>query len=257
MSQHSGPGHRFVGKVAVVTGGSRGIGLGIAQRLLSEGACVVITGRKQEPLDEALTHLDATGRSMGVAGKADNPEHQQETIDAAVSTFGSIDLLVNNAGINPVFGPMMELDLGAARKILEVNCLGALAWTQLAYRAWMRDHGGSVVNIASTSGVRPAPGLGIYGSSKAMLMHLTTNLALELAPGIRVNAVAPSVIKTRFAEALYDGREDEVAAHYPLARLGVPADVADTVAFLLSNEASWITGQTLVIDGGLMMRGGE
>lgn len=250
-------GGRFAGRTAIVTGASRGIGLGIAEQLLAEGASVVITGRKQETLDDAVAHLNRPGHVLAVAGRADDADHQDEVVDAALETFGSIDLLVNNAGINPVYGPLMDMDMAAARKILEVNCIATIAWTQRVYARWMEEHGGSVVNLASTSGVRPAPGIGLYGSSKAMLMHLTANLALEMAPRIRVNAVAPAVIKTRFAAALYDGREDEVAAGYPLRRLGVPADVAKVVAFLLSDDAGWITGQTIVIDGGLMLTGGE
>lgn len=248
---------RFAGKTAVVTGASRGIGLAIAERLLDEGARVIVTARKQDALDDAVAQLNRPGRVLAVAGRADDAAHQNDVVDAALEEFGSVDLLVNNAGINPVYGPLMELDLGAARKILEVNCVAAIGWTQQAYRHWMSEHGGAVVNLASTSGVRPAPGIGLYGSSKAMLMHLTANLALEMAPRVRVNAVAPAVIKTRFAAALYDGREQEVAAGYPLGRLGVPSDVGSAVAFLLSDEASWITGQTLVIDGGLMLTGGE
>ncbi len=173
-----------------------------------------------------------------------------------MSAFGSVDLLVNNTGINPVFGPMMELDMAAARKIVETNCLAAISLVQQAYRAWMKEHGGSVINVSSIAGLRPAPGIGFYGSSKAMLAQITQQLALELAPKIRVNAVAPAVVKTRFASALYEGKEEAVTATYPLARLGAPEDVAGAVSFLLSDDASWVTGQTVVLDGGLLLRGG-
>jgi NAD(P)-dependent dehydrogenase (short-subunit alcohol dehydrogenase family) len=120
----------------------------------------------------------------------------------------------------------------------------------------MGDHGGSVVNVASIAGLRPSPGIGLYGVSKAALIRLTTELAVELAPGIRVNAVAPAVVKTKFATALYEGREEQVSASYPLKRLGVPSDIAGAVTFLLSDEASWITGQTIVLDGGVTLVGG-
>ncbi|WP_243058834.1 SDR family oxidoreductase [Nocardioides sp. SR21] len=246
----------IAGKVALVTGASRGIGLGIAQRLVDEGAKVCITARKQEALDDAVNRLGAEN-AIGIAGKADDPDHREDAVRRTVETFGSLDLLVNNAGINPVAGPLIDFDLGAARKTVEVNALGALAWTQAAYQAWMKDHGGSVVNISSVSGVKPAPMIGMYGASKAMLISLTETLAVELGPTIRVNAVAPAIVKTAFAGALYEGNEAAVAAKYPLRRLGVPEDVAGAVAFLLSDDAAWLTGQTVTLDGGITLAGGH
>jgi 3-oxoacyl-[acyl-carrier protein] reductase len=247
---------RFEGRTAIVTGASRGIGLAVAQRLVDEGARVVVTGRKQEALDQAVADLGGPEHALGVAGHADDVDHQVETVKRAIDTFGSADLLVNNTGINPVYGPMIELDLAAARKIVEVNVLAALSWTQQVHRAWQAEHGGAVVNISSVAGTKPAPGIGMYGASKAMLTHVTQELAVELGPRVRVNAVAPAVVKTKFATALYEGREDEVAAAYPLKRLGVPADVGGAVAFLLSDDASWVTGQLLVLDGGVTLTGG-
>ncbi|MDV6013780.1 SDR family oxidoreductase [Haloechinothrix sp. LS1_15] len=247
---------RFAGRTAIVTGASRGIGLAIAERLVAGGAKVAITGRKADALATAVAELGGAGRALGVAGRAEDTDHQDEVIEKAVETFGSADLLVNNTGINPVYGPLAELDLDAARKIVEVNCFCALSWIQKVNKAWMVEHGGSVVNVASVGGIRPAPGIGMYGASKAMLIHLTEELAVELGPGIRVNAVAPAVVKTTFATALYDGREEEVAAAYPLKRLGIPSDFGGAVTFLLSEDAAWMTGQTLVIDGGLTLAGG-
>ncbi|WP_262281900.1 SDR family oxidoreductase [Micromonospora sp. MA102] len=249
------PSSRFAGRTAIVTGASRGIGLAVAERLVAEGARVVITGRKQAALDEAVARLGA-GQAVGVAGHADDPDHQAAVVARAVDAFGGADLLVNNTGINPAYGPLVDLDLAAARKVFEVNCLAALSWVQQVHRAWMGEHGGAVVNVSSVAGVRPAAGIGFYGASKAMLTHLTQQLAVELGPDIRVNAVAPAVVKTRFATALYEGREEEVAAAYPLRRLGVPTDVGGAVAFLLSEDAAWITGQLLVLDGGLTLTGG-
>lgn len=247
---------RFAGKTAIVTGASRGIGLGIAQRLVDDGAKVVITGRKHDALDAAVEQLGGAEHALGVAGHADDAAHQEDTVARAIETFGSADLLVNNTGINPVYGPMIDIDMAAARKIIEVNCLAALSWTQQVHKAWMAEHGGAVVNVASVAGIRPAPGIGFYGASKAMLTYITQELAVELGPGLRINAVAPAVVKTKFATALYEGREQELAETYPLKRLGVPEDIAGAVAFLLSDDAAWVTGQLLVLDGGVTLTGG-
>ncbi|WP_375504389.1 SDR family oxidoreductase [uncultured Jatrophihabitans sp.] len=243
---------RFAGKVALVTGASRGIGLAVAQRIVAEGGCVCITARKPEPLNEALDYFDDPTRAVAVAGHVDDREHRQITIDTVLDRFGSIDVLVNNAGVNPLFGPLLEADNGAMRKIVEVNLLATLAWTKSAVAVGAD----TVVNVASTAGLRPARGIGFYGSTKAALMHLTTQLALELAPAVRVNAVAPAVVRTQFGVPLFEGREDEVAASYPLRQLGRPDQIAAAVAYLASDEAAWTTGQTLVLDGGLSLTGG-
>lgn len=242
---------RFDGKLALITAASRGIGYAIAERLVAEGARVIITARHEDALREAAERLGDAAE--WVAGRADDPEHRA-AVFTRIRELGGLDLLVNNVGINPVYGPALEIDTAAARKILEVNVIGALDWTRDAVDTGLREHGGAIVNIASIAGIGTSPGIAFYGISKAAVISLTTQLAYELAPGIRVNAVAPSIIKTDFAKALYEGRENDVAAQFPLGRLGTPADVAGPVAFLLSDDAAWITGRTIVIDGGGSLR---
>jgi NAD(P)-dependent dehydrogenase (short-subunit alcohol dehydrogenase family) len=249
------PGRRFEGQVAVVTGASRGIGLAIARRLHAEGARVLITARKPDGLEAAVKEIGDDDRVHAVAGRADDAEHQAEAIDTALERFGRLDVLVNNTGINPAYGPLRQLDLAAARKIMDVNVLSALEWTRRALDAGLgREQPGAVVNIASVAGIAPAPGIAFYGVSKSALIGLTVQLAAELAPRVRVNAIAPAVVKTRFAAKLYEADEAAVAASYPLGRLGVPEDVGAAAAFLASADAAWITGQTLVLDGGGSLR---
>jgi NAD(P)-dependent dehydrogenase (short-subunit alcohol dehydrogenase family) len=243
----------FEDRVAVVTGASRGIGLAVATGLVARGARVCITARNAEPLAEAVKQLGGPDRAIAVPGKADDPEHQQEAVARTLEAFGRYDMLVNNTGINPAFGPVLDVDTGAAAKILAVNVLAPLAWTKRARDAWMGEHGGAIVNVASLAGLYASPGIGMYGVSKAALIRLTAELATELGPGIRINAVAPAVVKTRFATALYEGREEESAKAYPLKRLGVPEDIAGAVAYLLSDDAAWVTGQTIVLDGGVSL----
>jgi NAD(P)-dependent dehydrogenase (short-subunit alcohol dehydrogenase family) len=238
---------RFDGKTALVTGASRGIGLAIAQRLVDDGARVVITARGQEALDAAVASLGGPTKAIGIAGKADDADHRAEVFARIATEFTRLDFLVNNAGINPAYGKAVDVPDEAIRKIFEVNVLGSLAWSRDAVTAGLTT---AIVNISSISGITAAPGIALYGVSKAALINLTTQLAFELAPHIRVNAVAPAVVKTDFAKALYEGREEKVAAGYPLKRLGVPSDVAGPVTFLLSDDSAWITGQTIVIDGG-------
>jgi len=256
MTQVPTTARRFTGKVALVTGASRGIGLAIAGRLVAEGARVCLTARKPEALAAAVESLGGPRWALAVPGRADDPEHQADAVARTVAAFGALDVLVNNTGINPVFGPLLDAGAPAVRKIMDVNVIAALGWLGQARDAWLGEHGGAVVNVASIAGLTASPGLGAYGASKAALIRLTAQLAVELSPGVRVNAVAPAVVKTAFAAALYQGREDTVSAAYPLGRLGEPDDVAAAVAFLASSDAAWITGQTLVIDGGLTLTGG-
>ncbi|GHE12662.1 SDR family oxidoreductase [Streptomyces alanosinicus] len=250
------PAPRFRGRVALVTGASRGIGLAVAERLVAEGAQVCLTARSPEPLAEAVALLGGERHAIAVAGKTDDPEHQAAAVHAAVEAFGRLDVLVNNTGINPVFGDVLDQPDSALRKLFDVNVIAGLGWLRQARRAWMGEHGGSVVNMTAVAGQRPATGIGAYGASKAAVIHLTQQLAQEIGPRIRVNAVAPAVVRTRFAAKLYEERETEIAADYALGRLGTPEDIAAAVAYLASEDASWVTGQTVTVDGGLIATGG-
>ncbi len=255
MTDIADPGRRFADRTALITGASRGIGLAIATRIVAEGGRVVITARKPEGLADAVATLGEADVVRAVAGRGDDPEHQEDAIATAVREFGRLDVLVNNTGINPAYGPLTELDEAVARKIMDVNALSALSWTRRALDAGLgRERQGVVVNIASIAGIFPSPGIAYYGVSKAALIGLTVQLAAELSPRVRVNAIAPAVVKTRFASALYERDEAGAAAAYPLGRLGMPADIGAAAAFLASDDASWITGQTIVVDGGLSLR---
>lgn len=241
------------GKVALVTGASRGIGLAIAAELLRCGASVCLTARRGDELDAALRALHAGDAAMAVAGNVDDPLHRSAAVAAVVDRFGALDVVVNNAGTSPQYGPLVAADLDAVRKTLSVNLLAALGFVQAAWSAWLADHGGCILNVASTFGLRATPDTGAYNVSKAALVALTRQLALELAPGVRVNAVAPGAVHTRFARAFFEGREQELAARFPLGRAGEPSDVAAVARFLVSSEASWITGETVVVDGGALL----
>lgn len=243
------------GRAALVTGASRGIGYGIAEALVARGDRVCITGRNEDALKEAVERL-GSDRVIAVAGKAHDEAHQAVAVERAMEAFGRLDFLINNAGTNPVFGPIADLDLGVLRKVFETNVVSALGFAQQAWKAWQRDNGGAVVNIASVAGLSTSPFIAAYGVSKAAMINLTAQLAREFAPGVRVNAIAPAVVKTKFAAALYEGREEEAAAAYPLGRLGVPEDIGGVAAFLTSDQAAWITGQTLVVDGGIFLKAG-
>ncbi|MFI6998637.1 SDR family oxidoreductase [Nocardia sp. NPDC050175] len=249
----------LLGKSALVSGASRGIGKAVAAELLSRGANVLITARKKDPLEEAAAELRALGHQgevVALAGNSGQAEDRAAAIDRLMAEFGSVDILINNTGINPVFGSLMDADLDAVRKIFDVNVVAALGYIQQAFKAWMGEHGGAVVNVASVAGIRSSGVIAAYGASKAALIRLTDELAWQLGPKIRVNAVAPGVIKTKFADALYSDDEERAASIYPMKRLGTPEDVARLIGFLVSDEAAWITGETVRVDGGLLSTGG-
>jgi NAD(P)-dependent dehydrogenase (short-subunit alcohol dehydrogenase family) len=248
----------FSGRVGLVTGATRGIGLGIAREIVSGGGSVCVTARKEAELEAVVDELDpdGTGRVIAARGSADDTEHQNAAIGLVMDRFGRLDMLVNNAAVNPHYGPLVEADIGAVRKIMDVNVVAVIGWTQQAWRASMHRTGGTILNVASAGGLRAGSFIGAYNVSKAALIHLTRQLAIELAPRVRVNAIAPAIIKTSFARVLYEGHEDEVAARYPLKRLGTTEDTAKAAAFLLSGDSGWVTGETVTIDGGITITGG-
>jgi NAD(P)-dependent dehydrogenase (short-subunit alcohol dehydrogenase family) len=243
------------GRVALVTGGSRGIGRETALELAKSGARgVVITSRKQENVDQSRAEMIQAGadgeKVLALAARADDESSAHEAVAATVDAFGACDILVNNAGTNPAFGNLMEVDLGALDKTWAVNMRAPLLWVRAVHRAWMGEHGGAVVNVASVAGLRPSPFMGAYNISKAGLVHMTRQLALELAPDVRVNAVAPAVVKTRLAGLLLED-EDATAAMHPLGRVGEPGDIARLIVFLASDASGWMTGTVIPIDGGV------
>ncbi len=245
------------GKVAVITGASRGIGLAVAKMMLDRGAKgVTITSRRAENLSEAVAELVEGGtdpeRVFPVVARADRDPHAEAAIRQTIERFGSCDILINNAGTNPGAGDLMTVSQEAVDKTWAVNLRAPLVWTRVAWSQWLRDHGGCVVNVASVGGVRPTPMLGAYNISKAAMIYMTRQLAMELAPRVRVNAVAPAVVKTRLSALLWQSDPEGTARRHPLQRLGEPEDVAGAVAFLCSEEASWITGVILPVDGGML-----
>jgi len=248
---------RLDGKVALVTGASKGIGRAIAETLAASGAKVVLSSRKQEALDEVAAGITAAGgEAAAIAANAGEPEQAEACVQATVGRFGAIDILVNNAATNPYMGPAADIDLSRYDKTFQVNLRGPLAWIQAARSAGLGlGEGGSIVNVASVGGMSIEPGIGIYNTTKAALIHLTKVLASELGPAIRVNAVAPGLVKTDFARALWEEHEDLIAKRMPTGRLGEPIDIANAVLFLVSDLGSWITGHTLVVDGGAMVAG--
>jgi len=239
------------GRTVIVTGASRGIGLAIAAALHDDGANVVLTSRKAEDAEAAARTVGAT--AIGVGAHAVDEDAARRCIETTIERFGSVDGLVNNAGTNPAFGPLVDQEHGRFAKTMDVNLWAPVLWTGLVWHAWMKEHGGVIVNTASVGGLAVGADLGVYHASKAALIHVTRHLALELAPGVRVNAVAPGVVRTRLAEALWRDHEDQVIGSTPLGRVGEPEDIGSVVAFLVGDRSRWITGETIVTDGGQML----
>ena len=245
------------GRVALVTGASRGIGSAIAEILAEHGADVVLSSRKQADLDTEAERINAKypEKATAMAAHAGRPEEMEKLVQATIDQFSRIDILVNNAGTNPYLGPVLGAELSAWDKTFEVNLRGYFILTKLVYEASMESRGGAIVNVASIGGIRPGIGLGVYNITKAGVIMFTRQLAKELGAKVRVNAVAPGLVKTRFAEALWGNQAilDRVLAQNPMGRIGVPDEVAGAVLFLASDAASYVNGEVLVVDGG----GGE
>ena len=249
------------GKVALVTGASKGIGKAIATTLATSGAKVMLASRKLDQLQAAAAEIAAAGAAAGVsvdtevfAANVGDLDAADACVSATVERFGSVDILVNNAATNPYFGATLGVDSARYDKTFQVNLKGPLFWTQAVWEAGLKDRPGVIVNVASVGGLRAEGGLGVYNLTKAALIHLTRQLASELGP-TRVVGVAPGLVQTDFAAFLVDNFGDKLAAQLPLKRLGDPQDIANLVTFLVSDAASWITGETYVIDGGAGVRG--
>lgn len=238
-------------RVALVTGGSRGIGKAIAAEIVRSGGQVMLMSRKQEGLDAAAAEMGHGAATF--AGNAGDPESATACVDATLETFGRLDVLVNNAATNPYLGPTIDVDWPRWDKTWQVNLTGPMAFSQVAYQKVFRESPGVIVNIASVGGLRIEAGLGVYNVTKAAMIHLTRQLAGELGL-TRVVGVAPGLVDTSFAGYLVENFGDALARSNPTQRIGQPEDVANLVAFLASDKASWITGDTFVIDGGAGVR---
>ncbi|MFZ4809714.1 MAG: SDR family oxidoreductase [Ilumatobacteraceae bacterium] len=241
------------GKVALVTGASRGIGKAVAATLAASGAKVMLVSRKLDQLEAAAAEIG--GDVEVYAANTGDVEAGRAAVQATIERFGGLDILVNNAATNPYFGATLGVDEARYDKTFQVNLRGPLFWSQAAWDASLQHRPGVIVNIASVGGLRAEGGLGVYNLTKAALIHLTRQLASELGP-TRVVGVAPGLVQTDFAAFLVDNFGERLAGQLPLKRLGEPQDIANLVTFLASDAASWITGETYVIDGGAGVRSG-
>ncbi len=240
------------GKVALVTGASKGIGKAIAASFAASGAKVMLNSRKQEGLEAAVADME--GDVEIFAANAGDAEAGERCVAATIERFGGLDILVNNAATNPYFGATMEVDRARYDKTFQVNLDGPVFWSQAAYRQAFAEKPGTIINIASVGGMRAEFGLGVYNVTKAALIHLTRQLASEIGP-TRVVGIAPGLVQTDFAAHLVDNFGDSLAARLPTKRLGDPQDIANLATFLASDLADWITGETYVIDGGAGVAG--
>lgn len=248
----------MTGRVVVVTGASRGIGLAIAERLHGLGARVVLTARTAEAVEQEARRLDPTGETaVGVAVHVSDEDGARTLLAAARERWGSLDVLVNNAAVNPHFGPTRSVDRGCWTKIMDVNLWAPLRWTQLALEAGLgATRPGSVLMVSSNLARTPGSPSGVYGMGKAALDYLTAQLAAELGPRVRVNGIAPGVVDTAFSAPLVK-HGVSVYGGWPLPRFDRPDDVAAAAEYLVTEASSWVTGQILVVDGGALLGGDE
>jgi dehydrogenase/reductase SDR family member 4 len=242
------------GRCALITGGSRGIGRAVALAMAAAGAKVAVCARHLDACEAVAAEITARGgQAIAIAGNVGRAEDAVAIIDRAVGGLGALDILVNNAATNPHFGPLVDAEDAAVDRIFQVNVQGPLRLVSAAVRAWMGEHGGSIINMASVGGVSPEPMIGAYNASKAALINLTRTLARELgASGIRVNAIAPGLVETDFARVLIEtpAIHDHIVGQTALHRHGQPDEVAGAAVFLAGEAASYITGSVLVVDGG-------
>jgi NAD(P)-dependent dehydrogenase (short-subunit alcohol dehydrogenase family) len=243
------------GKVAVITGASRGIGRAIAFRLARAGASVVVSSRKMANVHAVADEIAAAGgQALAVQAHVGQMQDVQALVEQTLAAFGRLDIAVNNAATNPHFGPLLTADEGQWDKILDTNAKGAFRVCKAVVPTMQAQGGGKIINLASIAGLRPSPGMGIYGISKAAIIMLTQILALELGPAnIQVNAIAPGVIRTRFSQLLWQTPQiaDPTLAHLPLGRFGEPEDVAGLALYLASPASDYVTGSIFLVDGGL------
>jgi NAD(P)-dependent dehydrogenase (short-subunit alcohol dehydrogenase family) len=247
----------LAGKTALITGASRGIGKATAAAFAAQGAIVVLSSRKQDALDEVAAEIRAAhpdARVLPKAAHVGDEEAARACVQAAVEEFGGVDILVNNAATSPYFGPLVDLDAPRAEKTVQVNQFSIVLWTQLVWKLSMATRGGTIVNTASVGGMVTEYGIGYYNATKAAVIHLTRQFAMELAPKVRVNGVAPGIVRTHLAKALWEEHEAGIADALPLGRIGEPDDIANAILFLAGDASSWMTGQTIVIDGGGTIR---
>jgi len=242
------------GQIAIVTGASRGIGRSIAEVFTREGASVVICGRKQETLEEVARELGPRVRPFAChVGKADQI---RALVDWTTREFGHIDILVNNAGTNIAQGPCLEMDEGQFDKMVEINLKSAFRLVNLVAPGMCERGSGSIINIASIAGLRPQFHSLLYSMTKAALIMMTQSWAVELGPkGVRVNAIAPGLIQTTLSEYYWNDqarREKQLGAQ-PIRHLGQPAEIAEVALLLASGASSFLTGQTIVVDGGYLL----
>jgi len=242
------------GRVALITGGTRGIGRAIADAFAEAGATVAINARHADACEETAGEIQrAGGKAIATPGHVGDADGCQSLVDTVMREAGRLDVLVNNAGTNPQFGPLLDADEGAIQRIWEVNVLAPLRLTRAAANAWMREHSGSVINMSSVAGIKPEPLTGAYNASKAALISFTRTLARELGPlGIRVNAIAPGLVETRLAKVLVETPQihDHIVGQTALGRHAVPSEIAGAALFLASDASSFVTGSVLVVDGG-------